>query len=262
MLQQQQESGDIMKKTLTALAILGGIAAVVAIKLKKDEEKKIKKLEEELLAEENECSCGNDEGGCCCGDETCSCEESEEGCCCGEEETCCCGEEPVEQGACCCQENGDEATCCNENSACECEQDKASDRGAETEFPYLSSESKQEMASLNDNIIEELNRNGDVNSNERPIQHIIEFTSVEDMEAFKTAVISKGFVVARGNSDLEVLVLHVSSIDRVALLQNIYYLANQALAHHGKYRGWKSRVYYQIKKAVEPFFALRGSEVC
>ena len=234
-----------MKKTLTALAILGGIAAVVAIKLKKDEEKKIKKLEEELLAEENGCSYGNDEGGCCCGDETCSCEESEEGCCCGEEETCCCGEEPVEQGACCCQENGDEAACCNnENSACECEQDKASDRGAETEFPYLSSESKQEMASLNDNIIEELNRNGDVNSNERPIQHIIEFTSVEDMEAFKTAVISKGFVVARGNSDLEVLVLHVSSIDRVTLLQNIYYLANQALAHHGQYRGWKSRVYY------------------
>ena len=38
-----------MKKALTTIAILGGIAAAVAYKLKKDEEKKIMKLEQEQM---------------------------------------------------------------------------------------------------------------------------------------------------------------------------------------------------------------------
>ena len=53
MLQYKKESGETMKKLLTGVVILGGIAAAVAYKLKKDEEhKKMLDLELDLLEDE------------------------------------------------------------------------------------------------------------------------------------------------------------------------------------------------------------------
>lgn len=222
-----------MKKALTTIAILGGIAAAVAYKLKKDEEKKIMKLEQELLEEENitenhdtgvenEDFSTQPEETCCCTEEKCECENSEE--------------TPAEEAepACDCG--------CNEETACACETEKSEE--ADPEFPYLNTETKKQIDEMNEEVIAKLEENGDVHENERPVQHTVAFKNLDDLENYKTAVINKGFVVTKGEETLELYVLHIAPIDRIQLIQNIYYLANLALEMHGVYKGWKSRVSY------------------
>ena len=226
-----------MKKALTTIAILGGIAAAVAYKLKKDEEKKIMKLEQELLDEENStenheaeadqeacCCCeAEPEAACSCAEESCGCDESctcEEGCACEDEAACSCG---------------DEETCACETEKCE---------AADPQYPYLSADDKKRIDEINQEVIANLEENGDVHDNERPVQHTVAFTNLDDLENYKTAVINKGFVVTKGEEALELYVLHIAPIDRIQLIQNIYYLANLALEMHGVYKGWKSRVSY------------------
>mgnify|MGYP003286115303 CR=1 FL=1 len=221
-----------MKKALTTIAILGGIAAAVAYKLKKDEEKKIMKLEQELLEEENSLEKHDVEveAETACESEACSCEE---GCAC--EESCTCEASNEENEA-----TETQATCQCEAESCECEQQEAVD----PQFPHLSAEDKKRIDEINQQVILALEENGDVHENERPVQHTVSFTSLEDLENYKTAVINKGFVVTKGEEALELYVLHIAPIDRIQLIQNIYYLANLALEMHGVYRGWKSRVSY------------------
>ncbi|PXX81449.1 ribonuclease E inhibitor RraB [Dielma fastidiosa] len=225
-----------MKKALTTIAILGGIAAAVAYKLKKDEEKKIMKLEQELLDEENStenheaeadqeaCCCeAEPEAACSCAEESCGCDESctcEEGCACEDEAACSCGDE----------------------EACACETEKC--EAADPQYPYLSADDKKRIDEINQEVIANLEENGDVHENERPVQHTVVFTNLDDLENYKTAVINKGFVVTKGEGALELYVLHIAPIDRIQLIQNIYYLANLALEMHGVYKGWKSRVSY------------------
>lgn len=222
-----------MKKALTTIAILGGIAAAVAYKLKKDEEKKIMKLEQELLEEENitenhDTGAENEdfstqpEETCCCTEENCECENSEETPAEEAEPTCDCG--------------------CNEETACACETEKSEE--ADPEFPYLNTETKKQIDEMNEEVIAKLEENGDVHENERPVQHTVAFKNLDDLENYKTAVINKGFVVTKGEETLELYVLHIAPIDRIQLIQNIYYLANLALEMHGVYKGWKSRVSY------------------
>lgn len=222
-----------MKKALTTIAILGGIAAAVAYKLKKDEEKKIMKLEQELLEEENitenhdtgvenEDFSTQPEETCCCTEENCECENSEETPAEEAEPTCDCG--------------------CNEETACACETEKSEE--ADPEFPYLNTETKKQIDEMNEEVIAKLEENGDVHENERPVQHTVAFKNLDDLENYKTAVINKGFVVTKGEETLELYVLHIAPIDRIQLIQNIYYLANLALEMHGVYKGWKSRVSY------------------
>lgn len=222
-----------MKKALTTIAILGGIAAAVAYKLKKDEEKKIMKLEQELLEEENftenhdtgvenEDFSTQPEETCCCTEENCECENSEETPAEEAESTCDCG--------------------CNEETACACETEKSEE--ADPEFPYLNTETKKQIDEMNEEVIAKLEENGDVHENERPVQHTVAFKNLDDLENYKTAVINKGFVVTKGEETLELYVLHIAPIDRIQLIQNIYYLANLALEMHGVYKGWKSRVSY------------------
>lgn len=222
-----------MKKALTTIAILGGIAAAVAYKLKKDEEKKIMKLEQELLEEENftenhdtgvenEDFSTQPEETCCCTEENCECENSEETPAEEAEPTCDCG--------------------CNEETACTCETEKSEE--ADPEFPYLNTETKKQIDEMNEEVIAKLEENGDVHENERPVQHTVAFKNLDDLENYKTAVINKGFVVTKGEETLELYVLHIAPIDRIQLIQNIYYLANLALEMHGVYKGWKSRVSY------------------
>ena len=221
-----------MKKALTTIAILGGIAAAVAYKLKKDEEKKIMKLEQELLEEENSLEKHDVEveAETACESEACSCEE---GCAC--EESCTCEASNEENEA-----TETQATCQCEAESCECEQQEAVD----PQFPHLSAEDKKRIDEINQQVILALEENGDVHENERPVQHTVSFTSLEDLENYKTAVINKGCVVTKGEEALELYVLHIAPIDRIQLIQNIYYLANLALEMHGVYRGWKSRVSY------------------
>lgn len=221
-----------MKKALTTIAILGGIAAAVAYKLKKDEEKKIMKLEQELLDEENstenqDTDVENEdlpfstlpEETCCCDGEKCECENTDDA---AEEAGCSCG--------------------CNEETACACEAEVSEE--TDPEFPYLNTETKKQIDAMNEEVITKLEENGDVHENERPVQHTVAFKNLDDLESYKTAVINKGFVVTKGEDTLELYVLHIAPIDRIQLIQNIYYLANLALEMHGVYKGWKSRVSY------------------
>lgn len=218
-----------MKKALTTIAILGGIAAAVAYKLKKDEEKKIMKLEQELLDEENSTENQEVEEESCC---DCT-DEPEEACTCAEEH-CECSEERVEEAEAAC--------CCNNQETCSCDAEQSEE--TDPEFPYLNNETKRQIDEMNQELITKLEENGDVHENERPVQHTVAFTNLDDLENYKTAVINKGFVVTKGEDALELYVLHIAPIDRIQLIQNIYYLANLALEMHGIYKGWKSRVSY------------------
>ncbi len=218
-----------MKKALTTIAILGGIAAAVAYKLKKDEEKKILELEQELLKEENE------EGTA----EETNTDVSDP------KEAACEGEATDEEAACGCGCEGEEDACCcgshEENTEAALPTEEAP---VDPAYPHLSAEDKQSIDDMNREVIQGLEEGGDVHENERPIQHTIAFTNAEELENYKTIVINKGFVVTKGENDLELYVLHIASIDRIQLLQNIYYLANLAVEMHGTYKGWKSRVSY------------------
>lgn len=202
-----------MKKALTLIAVLSGVAAAIAYRMKKEEEKKITELEKELLEEEN----NDDEAECACENDACECEES----------TCCCTHD-------------EEKTCVEEKK----EEVKESNEVPLSEYPYLNTATKEQIDAMNEETILALSSDGDVHSNERPIQHNVEFKNEEDLEAYKSTVVNKGFVVTKGEGLYEISVLHIAPIDRFKLLENIYYLANQAMEHHGVYKGWKSRVSY------------------
>ena len=184
-----------MKKALTTIAILGGIAAAVAYKLKKDEEKKIMKLEQELLDEENSTEnheAETDQEACCC------CEAEPEAACSCAEESCGCDESCTCEEGCACE---DEAACsCGDEEACACETEKC--EAADPQYPYLSADDKKRIDEINQEVIANLEENGDVHENERPVQHTVAFTNLDDLENYKTAVINKGFVVTRAKKHL------------------------------------------------------------
>ena len=105
----------------------------------------------------------------------------------------------------------------------------------------IDQELKAQLEEKSDSVIAQLAGEEDRLDEERPIQHFVDFKSEEDMEAFKAAVIEKGYVVTRGENPLQLSVLHIAPINRSELLVNVYYLANQAIKHNGTYQGWQSR---------------------
>lgn len=106
---------------------------------------------------------------------------------------------------------------------------------------------KVEVTSLLDKgkeMIQNLTELGDVHENERPVQHKVIFTSEEDMEAFKNEIINKGFVITKGEDELELIVLHISPIKEEKLFANFLYLADVAKANNGTYIGWESKALF------------------
>lgn len=180
-----------MKKTLTAIVVLGAIAGAVAYKLKKEnEEKKYLDHELDMLAGEDEA------------------EDEEEG---------------------------------NVECGCDVEEDAQPQTNENPMTDEINQELKAQLEQKSDSVISQLAEEDDHLEEERPIQHFVDFTNEEDMEAFKNAVIEKGYVVTRGENPLQLSVLHIAPISRSELLVNVYYLANQAIKHHGTYQGWQSR---------------------
>ena len=219
-----------MKKIIPALAVIAGAAALVAYKLKKDEEKQIVDLDQGLLEDEDDLN------------EMDMDDEIEEG--------------PISDPASCMETVKKEAADAAEDLK-DLAKDALKDQAAEakdivqdaaeefdTDFPSLL---KSETAALKEQakkLMDDMLQEGDVHENERPVQHSVVFQTAEDMDSFKNEVINKGFVITRGDEDLELIVLHITPIDDVKLMGNILYIAGEAKLHHGKYQGWSSKVIY------------------
>lgn len=111
-----------------------------------------------------------------------------------------------------------------------------------SEFPHLTMRMVDDINMMTRDAIEALAKDGDVHAHERPVQHMVSFRNKEDMESFKSRVINKGFVITKGEDEFDLIVLHISSIDEAKLVNHILYLADQAYAFNGEYRGWQSKV--------------------
>lgn len=124
------------------------------------------------------------------------------------------------------------------------EKDHSEEEKKETENPVMdeiNDDLKKLLDEHSDAVIHQLSESEDALDEERPIQHFVDFKSEKDLEAFKSVVIEKGYVVTRGENPLQLSVLHIAPISRSELLVNVYYLANQAIKHNGVYQGWQSR---------------------
>lgn len=234
-----------MKKLIPALAVLGSAVAFAVYKLKKDEQRKVMELDQDLLHDDTN---SEDHDSCSCG---CDCEEDDEEPLRAEpasqpevEETpvenIAFVKEPVEETPV--MEPLDE-----EVKDPFLEEPAAHQEEAvypNPEFPHLSSMMINDINEMNERAMDCLKNDGDVHENERPIQHTVSFKSVEDLENFKNKVINKGFVITKGEGDLDLVVLHISPIDHIKLVTNVLYLADQAYENHGVYKGWQSKVSY------------------
>ena len=233
-----------MKKIIPALAVIAGAAALVAYKLKKDEEKQIVDLDQGLLEDEddlNEMDIDDeieegpisDPASCM---ETVKKEAAD-----AAEDLKDLAKDAFEEG----KEAAEDFADAVKNQAAEAKdivQDAAEE--FDTDFPSLL---KSETAALKEQakkLMDDMLQEGDVHENERPVQHSVVFQTAEDMDSFKNEVINKGFVITRGDEDLELIVLHITPIDDVKLMGNILYIAGEAKLHHGKYQGWSSKVIY------------------
>lgn len=126
----------------------------------------------------------------------------------------------------------------------ETEPEKTSDEDNtySSDFPHLTNRMVNDINMMTRDAIDALAKDGDVHAHERPVQHMVSFRNKEDMESFKSRVINKGFVITKGEDEYDLIVLHISSIDEVKLVNHILYLADQAYAFNGEYRGWQSKV--------------------
>ena len=51
-------------------------------------------------------------------------------------------------------------------------------------------------------------------------------------------------ILSKGKTDLELVVLHISPIEKEKLMNNILCIADEAKKHNGKYLGWDSKIIY------------------
>lgn len=212
-----------MKKIIPALALLGGAAAFVIYKMKKEEKKQIIDLDQGLL------------------DDDALNDEIEEG--------------PISDPMSCCEEAKevvdnvkDEAKdvveslketskeIIGECQTCACENAEKIDEIVDSGMDFIKTESKK--------IMDQMAEEGDVHEHERPVQHHVLFTSMEDMDNFKNTIINRGYVVTNGDEEFELNVLHISPIDEDKLMKNVIDVANAATNYHGEYMGWSSKIVY------------------
>lgn len=112
------------------------------------------------------------------------------------------------------------------------------------EYPNLTTALIEDINTMTQEAMNSLASDGDIHERERPVQHKVSFSTEHDLDTFKNEVINKGFVITKGEGELDLVVLHISPIDKVKLVSNILYLADQAYANHGVYKGWQSKVSY------------------
>lgn len=264
-----------MFKKFTAAVVLGAIVGAVAYKIKKEyDDRKMLEEELEMLSANESCGC-QCHGDCDCScDEECTCECHEE-CTCECHEECKCEKEEsivdeikeevqevVEEAKEIVYEVIEEVQEVVEEKIEDVkevieekiEENPAVSETVEKKTAFLeesfqeneitadlNEQYKKELDENSDEIIHKLSSENDELKEERPIQHTIDFKSLDDLEAYKKIVIEKGYVATKGENQYQLSVLHVAPINKSELLVNVYYLANQAVKHNATYRGWQSR---------------------
>lgn len=107
-------------------------------------------------------------------------------------------------------------------------------------YTHLLEEEVTKIKNAADELIKDLKKQGDVHSIERPIQHHIIFKDSESLQAFKSEIINKGFVVTNGEKEYELYVLHISPLEG-SFFDNLLFIANITKAHLGTYIGWNTQ---------------------
>lgn len=242
-----------MIKKFTAAVVLGAIVGAVAYKIKKEvDDKKMLEKELEMLSGNEECECCKEE--CTC-EQECECEE-ECTCSCEKEETFVDEvsevieegkeivsevveevKEVVEEVKEAVEEKIEEAKEVVEESA----QKKTAFLDESLEEKQITNDYKQELDDNSDKIIYQLSSENDELQKERPIQHTIDFKSLDDLETYKEIVIEKGYVATKGENQYQLYVYHIAPVNKSELLVNVYYLANLAVKNNATYQGWQSR---------------------
>lgn len=109
-------------------------------------------------------------------------------------------------------------------------------------YSFLTDTVVDAIEEYSDETIDELFQSGDNATIERPIQHYVSFKSTDGMNEFKKIVQEANFVVTNGDTPTELVVLHISDINKDKLLNNILFIADTAYANDGVYHGWACRV--------------------
>lgn len=206
-----------MKKIIPALALIGGAAAFVIYKMKKEEQKRIVDLDQGLLYDDEED---------------------------GEEEEV--EEAPISDPASCCTNSEEklEEMLEDANASLEHLSEKKTDDAVE-KASLLSEEEKAQLLGEHQKKLEELAEKGDVHAIERPVKHMVSFADENALQAYRKEVINRGFVISGGDgSELELVILHITPLASQKLIDNMFYLAEQAKLHQGSYKGWEAEPAY------------------
>lgn len=206
-----------MKKVLPLIAVLGGAAALVMYKMKKDEQKKIEDLDEGLLYDDD----ADDQ------------EDSSEPKIIVKQPIQ--KEEPV-------QEDVQETPVVEDELGLgiSIDLDTVSDVEYDETYTNISKNNMIHLKELTEENIAQLEELGDLHDKERPVSHTLFFDNVNDMHEFNHEVINRGYVVTKGATDKEIVVLHITPIDEEKILEHVYYLAN-ACNRKGAYIKWETK---------------------
>lgn len=104
-------------------------------------------------------------------------------------------------------------------------------------YPNLNTEDMIYLNEVSETVFETINFD-ELGEEDRPIQHALSFKNRILMEKFKSIVIEEGYVITKGETDLDLVVLHVSKVDVDLILSKVFYLANLAIECNGTYKNW------------------------
>lgn len=242
-----------MKKIIPVLGVLAGAAALAVYKMKKEEQNQIIDLDQGLLDDDDDAleeGPISDPASCCesiketAEDFADTAKEKAKNLEERTEELLDDAKDVVEEGTKVFQIHIEDAKDAVEDTVENVLEEPVQEQGATDPYPHLNGSQVEEIRAQADAEIDELEKEGDVHSHERPVQHKVNFTNMEDLDAFKNTVINKGFVITNGDEAFQVMVLHITAINKEKLYENMFYLADVASACNGTYLGWTSKVVY------------------
>ena len=104
-------------------------------------------------------------------------------------------------------------------------------------YPHLSEEDMVYLNEISEVIFQHMDEEVR-EEKERPLQHTVHFEEDSNLENFKNVVINEGYVVTTGEDDKDLLVLNISEVNADVILSKVFYLADLAKSHQGRYVNW------------------------